>query len=427
MNREDYIIHIIGAGVSGLVAALVLEENGYNPIIIESSDRVGGRVKTDVVKGYQLDHGFQVLLDAYPMAKKYLNFDHLKLQRFMPGAAVFNAGKSQIIGDPLRENTLLWSTLMSNVGSIGDKIKIFKLSTELKKKTIDQIFSETSTTSIDYLRARGFSEKIIHRFFKPFFTGIFLEDELRTSSCMFQFVYKMFAEGHATLPKNGIGEIPNQLKSRLKQTQFIFNSKVKEVLDDKIVLSSGDVRPTHFTILACDPSSVISNLKNQKVAWKSCWNLYFLCPSKSLKQPIIGLLNAQKALINNIFYHTSLDMGHRKDEELLSVTVVRKHQLNEAELVEAVIKELQIHFDISNTKILKVYHIPKALPDLRYLQYDMSATASQLKPTIFCAGDYLLNGSLNAAMLSGERAAEGLILRLEDGLVVDNLNSEYIH
>ena len=64
MKKEDYNIYIIGAGVAGLVAAKVLEEQGFYPTIIEGTDRVGGRVKTDTVDGYQLDHGFQVLLTA---------------------------------------------------------------------------------------------------------------------------------------------------------------------------------------------------------------------------------------------------------------------------------------------------------------------------------------------------------------------------
>ena len=63
-------IHIVGAGLSGLVAAKVLEDNGYKPVLLESTDSVGGRVKTDVVNGLPLDQGFQVLLKAYPAAKK---------------------------------------------------------------------------------------------------------------------------------------------------------------------------------------------------------------------------------------------------------------------------------------------------------------------------------------------------------------------
>ena len=126
MKTSEYKIHIIGAGVSGLIAAKVLEDNGFQPVIIEATERVGGRVKTDVVDGYQLDHGFQVLLTAYPAAKKYLDFESLDLQKFLPGASVFKNGRQVVLGDPLREVSLLYATLLSGIGTIADKIKILQ-------------------------------------------------------------------------------------------------------------------------------------------------------------------------------------------------------------------------------------------------------------------------------------------------------------
>ena len=111
MDKKDFKIYIVGAGVSGLVAAQVLENKGYHPIILEASDRAGGRVKTDIKKGFQLDHGFQVLLSSYPAAQKYLDFKALKLQKLKPGAVIFKNGKQQVIGDPLRDISTLFSTL----------------------------------------------------------------------------------------------------------------------------------------------------------------------------------------------------------------------------------------------------------------------------------------------------------------------------
>ncbi|MDA9882162.1 FAD-dependent oxidoreductase, partial [Crocinitomicaceae bacterium] len=108
MNKKDIKIYIIGGGVSGLIAAKVLEDNGFYPIIIEASDRVGGRVKTDIVDGYQLDHGFQVLLTSYPAATKYLDFEMLDLQFLLPGATIFKNQQQKIIGDPLRQLSLLF-------------------------------------------------------------------------------------------------------------------------------------------------------------------------------------------------------------------------------------------------------------------------------------------------------------------------------
>ena len=127
MDKKDYKIHIIGAGLSGLIAARVLENHGYYPVAIEATDRVGGRVKTDIIDGYQLDHGFQVLLTAYPAVQKYLDYEALDLQPFLPGASIFKANKQKIIGDPLRNLPLLFPTLLSGIGSVSDKLKILKL------------------------------------------------------------------------------------------------------------------------------------------------------------------------------------------------------------------------------------------------------------------------------------------------------------
>ncbi|WP_299336714.1 NAD(P)/FAD-dependent oxidoreductase [uncultured Psychroserpens sp.] len=425
MRREDYKIHIIGAGVSGLIAAKTLEENGYKPVIIDASDRVGGRVKTDVIDGFQLDYGFQVLLDAYPLAQKHLDLKALELQKFLPGAAIFSEGKMQVIGDPLRNLSLLVPTLTASVGNFSDKLKVLKLNRALKKKSISSIFTSEETTTLNYLQARGFSSQMINDFFKPFFSGIFLEPDLATSSRMFEFVYKMFGEGHATLPKSGIEAVPKQLQSQLSATTFLFNTKIKTVSDDHILTEDGKRIDTHFTIIATEASSLIRNL-NQTNTWKSCDNIYFKVDKRSIFKPLIGLIADGDALINNLFFCNSLATSSTSDQELLSVTVVKDHEYDESELIELVQEELQTLCNINDTTFLKRYKIPKALPELDNLQQDCSPTETQLKPTVFLAGDQMLNGSLNAAMRSGERAAEGLILALEDGLKVDNLTSEYI-
>jgi protoporphyrinogen oxidase len=426
MERKDYKVHIIGAGASGLIAAKTLEQEGYYPVIIEASDRIGGRVKTDIVAGYQLDHGFQVLLDAYPKAKEHLDFESLELQRLKPGAVIYNNGKPQTIGDPLRDMSLLISTMVASVGSLSDKLKILKLNNELKKKPLNAIFSSKSSLTLDYLKAKGFSNKIIDTFFKPFFSGIFLEPDLQTSSRMFEFVYKMFGEGLAVIPKNGIETISKQLGEQLNKTTFIFNSKVKKVNDSNIELENGTIIDTHFTIIATEADALIPNLNQQKLNWKSCYNLYFEVEKRTIDQAIIGLIADKDALINNIFYQTSIATASKGTNELLSVTVVKPHNLNEEDLITRVTSDLKSFCHIEPLKFLKCYHIKKALPNIEEVHYEISPTETQIKPTIYLAGDYLLNGSLNAAMLSGERAAQGVIMSLQDGLIVDHIASEYI-
>ena len=425
MEKSAYKIHIIGAGISGLIAAQILENHGYHPTIMEASASVGGRVKSDIVKDYTLDHGFQVLLTSYPAAKQYLNYDALDLQELLPGATIFKNGKQQTIGDPLRSLSLLIPTLFSSIGLISDKIKILKLNTVLKKKKLFTIFKEDEKTTLLYLKHLGFSEEIIQNFFKPFFSGIFLEPNLETSSRMFEFVYKMFGDGLAVLPKDGIQAISNQLKDNLKNTEIIFNSRVKEVKNTEVVLEDGSEIKSHITIIATESSSLISNLKNQETEWKSCDTLYFETKNRVIKKPLIGLISDKEALINNIFYNSSIKNSSTGKNELLCVTVVKNHHLNKENLIKRVQEELLQFCNITDTTFLKRYRIKKALPKLSNLQYELSSTETKLKATIFLAGDQLLNGSLNAAMISGERAAIGVIETLEDGLIVDELTSEY--
>ncbi len=425
MEKSAYKIHIIGAGVSGLIAAQVLENYGYHPTIIEATESAGGRVKSDVFRGYTLDHGFQVLLTSYPVAKKYLDYSKLELQNILPGATIFKNGKQQTIGDPLRSFSLLFPTLFSSIGTISDKLKIFKLNTLLKKKNINAIFSEEEKTTLQYLQDFGFSENIITNFFKPFFSGIFLEPNLETSSRMFEFVYKMFGNGLAVIPKNGIQAITNQLKENLKNTTFKFNHSVKEVLDNKLILSDNTEIKSHINIIATEASALVSNLKNQETEWKSCDTLYFETNTRAIKKPLIGLIADKNALINNIFYHTSVATSSTEKKELLSVTVVKNHNLKELDLILKVTEDLKILCGIDVKKFVKRYQIKKALPKLTNLQYEISSSETKLKSTLFLAGDQLLNGSLNAAMISGERAALGVIQALEDGLNVDELTSEY--
>lgn len=412
MNKENYKIHIIGAGISGLIAAKVLEDNGYSPILIEATDRVGGRIKTDIINGYQLDHGFQVLLTSYPEAKKYLDFKKLKLQKLLPGAAIFIDNKMKVLGDPLRYFKFLIPTLLFNDASILDKIKIFKLSNLLKKKTINQIFEDNELSSLEYLKEFGFSNKFIENFFKPFFSGIYLEPNLKTSSRMFEFVYKMFNEGYASIPKSGMEAIPKQLKNQLKRTSFIFNKKVKYVKEGNIVFNDNSSLKSHFTIITSDPSKLISYLDVPKIQWKSCDTLYFETNKRIIEKPLIGLVPDKGTLINNIFYVNSIKTSSHGNNELISVTIVKKHNLVLRELIKKVQVELRDICGIDNTIFLKHYSIVNALPEIENILYKKSKFNLVNDETIFLAGDIHLNGSLNAAMTSGEKAAKMIVEKI---------------
>jgi protoporphyrinogen oxidase len=403
MNNKKVVI--IGAGVSGLVAAINLEEAGFQPVIYEQSDRVGGRVQTDYIDGYQLDKGFQILLPNYPAAQKYLDLELLNLTFFSAGAMVFKKGYSGKIGNPTIDIDLLIPTLFSKFATFSDKMKIFKLTRKLKYKTFEEIFSEPSKTTLQYLKDFGFTDKVIDNFFRPFYAGIFLEDKLDTPSRMFEFTFKLFSKTKVAIPQKGIQAIPNQLANHLKNTRFHFNTKVDAVEDSFIRLENDTKVDFDFAIITTDPSDFISNMKNQKQKWKSVDNLYFRVDKRVISLPMIGLLAEKDTLVNNFNYTRKAS----STDQVLSVSVVKEHNLDAEELVEKVIEDLEYYCDIKVKSLLKHYKIKHALPDIQDVNYSIPHTETKLKDKIFLSGDVLSNGSLNAAMLNGESVAKAII------------------
>lgn len=403
--EEKKDIYIIGAGVSGLIAAYELEQEGFQPTIIERTAEVGGRVKTINEQGYALDLGFQVLLSSYPLVNKYLDLDALQLQKLESGALIYTNKKAYRIGDPSRDWKVLIPTIFAKIGSISDKLKILKLNKRLKNKSIQEIFDSEETSTLQYLVNFGFSSTIIESFFKPFFAGIFLEPKLQTSSRMFEFVYKMFGDGYAAIPKFGMGEISLQLRNKLQQTEFIFNSEVEEVTDHHILMSSGERKTHHGVILASNTPSLLNQINEQSIKWKACMCLYFEVDQTNIPDKTIALITGSDTYSNNLYAYKDVGTG----KTVLSVTVLEFEMKTDQELIQTIIEEVKQHTGATKVNYIKHYAIKKALPDLDNLKTTLKSGENQVDEHLFVAGDGLLNGSLNAAMEAGRLAADALM------------------
>ena len=408
-SKEKIKIHIIGAGISGLIAAKVLEESGYSPTLIESSNNVGGRIKTIIKEGYQLDKGFQVLLTEYPKAKKHLDYRALRLQKLVSGACIFINNKQFIIGNPIRNISLLIPTLFSDIGNISDKLKILKLYLYLRFKSIEKIFSSKELKTIDYLKKSGFSKKIIENFFEPFFAGIFLETELSTSSRMFEFVFKMFAQGDVAIPESGIQEIPYQIAKKLTRTNFMFSTQVDKILEGEIILKNKSKIKSDYTIIATEVKNLLEGHNLSSVKWKSCVNFYFEIEKKSLGNGLIGLLPGKNTVINNIFFVSGIKSKITGAKQLLSVTVIDTKSFSNGNLIDRVKYELKKYCRINVIRLISQFNITKSLPDLHDISNTKTPSEFQISDSIFLAGDHELNPSLNAAITSGEMSALQLI------------------
>ncbi|GAB5553671.1 MAG: NAD(P)/FAD-dependent oxidoreductase [Saprospiraceae bacterium] len=405
-------IVIIGAGVAGLVAAIHAEKTGKSIHLIEATDRPGGRVKTDEIDGFRLDHGFQVLLTAYHEAQRYLDFSTLQLKKFNNGALIFQGDKSYQIGDPLRDPSQLLNMAFSSVGTLKDKWLIFKLTQSLKKQDRSKVFKAQDQTTLAYLQDYGFSEQMINRFFRPFFGGIFLENDLNTSASMFRFVFKLFSEGSAAIPNLGIEAIVDQLKAQLSNTTFHFNQKVDKIEGKSLQLQDGTSMDFDKVIIACPPGDILPNLQGSELAWTSTCNLYFTTEKSILNSKSIALVTDPNSPINNFCVLTDVSDAYTSSGKSLVSVTLKKYPKTSMDLsfYQSIAKELASLTNYpGDITFLKRYDIPQALPVIDDLEYSLPNTQFTLTDDIYLAGDYLLNASLDAAMRTGRLAAEAMM------------------
>lgn len=405
---------IVGGGIAGLCCARHLHKSGVSVQVLEAADRVGGRVRTDEFQGYRLDRGFQVLLTAYPEAKRMLDFEKLQLGRFEPGALVRFDGKFHRFVDPLRRPKYFFTTAFSPVANLADKIRVAMLRRGVCKGTLEDLSSRTEQTTIGRLRDDGFSDRIISRFFKPFLGGVFLESELNTSSRKFEFVFRMFSLGDAALPAEGIGTMADQLAGGLPVGSVLTNTRVAKVNGSGVLLEDGNELSAKHVVIACE-APVAAKLLGEELPSSAhgvtC--IYFSADSPPHSEPILVLNGENNGPINNLCVPSEVIPGCAPaGKSLISVTVLGAPSAEqEAGLLDRVVSQLRDWYGpvVETWDHLKTMRIPYGLPIQNPDYSARSDRENQRASDVILCGDYLENGSLQGAMVSGRKAAEAIL------------------
>jgi phytoene dehydrogenase-like protein len=217
---------IIGGGLAGLSCAVQLAKSGVDSAVLEATDRVGGRVRSDVIDGFTLDVGFQVLLTAYPSCQELLDYPALRLRYFDNGALIRQSGRFTQLADPWRNPGKAWATATNPVASVADKLRIWRLRSKTCRGSLAELYERPHQTTEQYLRDFGFSERIVDQFFRPFIGGVFLDESLSVSSRMLEFVFRMFSVGGIAVPADGMAAIPRQLAEQLPRGSVNLQSSV---------------------------------------------------------------------------------------------------------------------------------------------------------------------------------------------------------
>lgn len=403
VNKKTDIV-IIGAGIAGLACAMKLKKNNRNFIIIEQSNRVGGRVGSIKENEYIFDLGFQVYNTEYYETNSLLNLKELKLKVFKPGASIYNGRRFEILSDPFRDPSTIFETFFSGMTTFKDKIKILTLKRALSSYCISEDQSEDMTT-LKYLKSYGFSNKIINGFFKPFFSGIFLENQLETSSKFFKNVFSNFNKGYAAVPINGMQAIPDQMVKNLNPHNLLLGNKVIEAKNpEKIVLENNEIIEAKYMVLTGGSNSLVNN---HIVEFNSVRTFYFSSRVK-VKHPKYINLFPYDSLINNIAILSSVSENYSPEgNTLFSITIIES-DLSKSELIDIIQDKLSTYYgdEKSNYIFMKEINIKQATIKQKTGYFDLKI---EDKKNILFAGDYTTYGSIEGAVVSGIKTAEKLI------------------
>lgn len=362
--------------------------------------------------GFLLDRGFQVYLDAYPEAGILLDKPSLDLRPFKPGALVYQGGRTRRVMDVFREPRYLLASAFAPIGSLSDKLRVALLKWRLSRTSIQEIAEHEDMTTENYLKCAGFSHRMIDGFFRSFYGGIFLERDLRTSSRMFEFTFKMFSQGSATLPARGMGEIPRQLSSRLPDGTLRLGARVTEIRPDGITLESGEQVTGDAVVVATDAASaarLIPGMVSVEPAWRSVTCLYFAAARSPLGEAIIALNGTGSGLVNNVCVPSDVAPGYAPPgQALVSVSVLGVLEL--ANLEFRVLAELAAWFgsDVHTWQHLRTERIERALPD-QAPGVGLAGPGFRKHAGIFVCGDHLWSASIEGAIISGLRTADAIL------------------
>lgn len=430
MSFASNRVIVVGGGIAGLVAAIELERRGRPVLLLEREPELGGRVRSRRVEGFRIDRGFQVLFTAYPVLGQYLDLTALDLRRFQPAARIALPTGTSVLGDALRDPSVLVETVLSAHVPVGDIWRLLRLRRLATRLTVEQCFAAeyAGQSTRDFLAARGFSPATIDRFFAPFYGGILLDHTLASSASVLLFTFRMMALGDTAVPARGMGAIAAQLRDRLRLAEVRTGEAVRavQVAGGRVrgvEMEGGTVHEGSDVVLATEAPAAATLAATAGVALPAlpdrhlgCTTLYFACEAPVLPGRALTLNASDHPVISHAVTVSDVAPEYAPaGQHLLAMTAVGEGAvLADGTLERAARGELAMMRRSSvpsGVRLLAVERVP-------YSQFAHPPGYAQRRPTpqtplpgLWFGGEALHSSSLDGAARAGVMAAEAVTAR----------------
>lgn len=409
------MIVVVGAGLAGLACARRLHEAGRDVLVLESSDGVGGRVRTDHVDGFQLDRGFQVLLTGYPAARAQLDLDALDLHPFQPGVVVSMGGGTTRLADPLRSPVGGLASLGSAALRVTDGPRLLALRASVQRPPGEEVAARDQTTTLARLRERGFSDTIIEHFFRPFLAGVFFDRDLSTSSRMFELVFRSFFLGDVAVPARGMGAISDQLASRLPAGTIRTEAPVSVVAHGAVRLADGEVVEAEQVVVATDGPTAQALLGDERLSvapGRGSTTLWWGADESPVGGPDLVLDGEMRGPVNNLAVMSDVAPAYAPDgRACIAGAVVGVPDHTDRELRSAAVRQLRRWYGrrVDDWELLRIDRIRWAQPRQDPSDLGSLARPVGVEPGLWVCGDHRDTSSIQGALVTGRRTAQAVL------------------
>ena len=387
MASRSAEVLVVGAGLAGLSAAITLESAGVDVMVIEASDRAGGRIASDEINGFICDRGFQLINAKYPALQE---LDVIKEIDFIPAPRVIEVAigdRRHPIGDPRQ---LPWTALNKATGTIPEKLALLRFIVG-KAKAGQSIGEALRNTGTCY-----------DRVLRPFLQGVFLTDPDNVDAIYGHSIIKSFVNGNPGVPRNGVGELPKALAKRV--SNIVYNTRV-----DRIDLTSVHTNNGTYTadkiVIATDATTATQLLGLTEVPHMAgCITWYHAVsqnPSGSGRLVVDG--QRRGPIINTVVMSDISANYAPSGQHLVSTTTELNVTESDVRRHLAVVWGTGTH----DWQFIAKYEIPAALPI-----HNVGRALSQsmkINEHHFVAGDHRSVPSQQGALFSGRLVAQLLL------------------